>query len=139
MKKSSVQLRFHDMDMLGHMYNGQHTHIFDIGKLEFLRDVVGIRWDAGLGVVNVSTTNTYFQQVKFGDEVEIETTAEKIGTKSFTILHRLIDLCTRQVKAESRVTLVGFDFRNQHSIELLPEWREKLLREIEKDSDVVTI
>ena len=122
------------MDMLGHLYNGQYTHIFDIGKLDFLEQVAGIRWGGGKGVVNVSTTNTYIEQVKFGDRIEIHTLAEKIGTKSFTILHRMVDCENGKIKAESRVTLVAFDFVSQQSMDVLPEWREKLEAAIAEDA-----
>ena len=127
---SPVQLRFHDMDILGHMYNGQYFHIFDIGKLEFLDKVVGIRWGDSVGVVNVSAAITYIEQVKLGDRIEIHTLAEKIGTKSFTILHRMVEKNTGTVKAESRVTLVAFDFARQKSINILPQWRERIVKDI---------
>lgn len=130
---TDVQLRFQDMDMLGHMNNGQYTHVFDIGKLDFLQRVLDIDWrQNGDGVVNVTTTNTYYIQVKFGDTVEIQTTAEKIGGKSFTLLHKMIDKKTGEVKADSRVVLVAFNFKEQKSIDIPAAWRENIEKEIAK-------
>jgi len=132
MIKTPVQLRFHDMDMLGHMYNGQYTHIFDIGKSDFIQTALktDFDWHDGIGFVNVSTTNNYYSQIKFGTNIEIQTTAEKIGTKSLTLLHKMVDVNSGEVKADSLCVLVCFDFRNQKSIAIPNPWREAVEKEI---------
>lgn len=37
-----VQLRWNDIDMLGHLYNGTYYNLFDLGLREFHVDALGV-------------------------------------------------------------------------------------------------
>lgn len=125
-----IQLRFNDIDIQGHMYNGQYQHIFDLGKNEYFDQVLGIEhMDGEQTVVTASSCTNFYIPVGFKDQVVIRTSVEKVGTKSFIVFQQLIDLNTDTLKADSRTVMVGFNAITKQSFAIPDAWREKIGRE----------
>jgi acyl-CoA thioester hydrolase len=122
--ETDIQMRFADIDMLGHVNNVNLQHYFDVGKADYYRKVLGLTMDAHrIGLIIVSTSNSYISQTHYTDHVYVETRMEKIGTKSVTLFQRLVSRDTGELRAESRTVMVAFDFEHQVSIPVLDEWR----------------
>lgn len=129
MKKTEtkVQIRFADVDILGHVNNVNLQHYFDLGKNDFFRTVMGIgfTWKY-LGLITAATNTSYIAQVRPDDNIYVDTQVEKLGNKSLTMFQKIVDRDTNELKAESTSVLVAFDFKNQTSIELPAKWRESI-------------
>lgn len=127
---TSIQLRFNDIDIQGHMYNGQYQHIFDLGKNEYFEQVLGIEhMDGELTVVTANSTTNFYVPVGMKDKIVIRTGIERVGTKSFTVFQQMVDLNTDTVKADSRTVLVGWNAVTKESFAIPQEWREKIEHE----------
>lgn len=127
-----IQLRFNDIDIQGHMYNGQYQHIFDLGKNEYFERVLGIeQMDGRQTVVTANSTTNFYVPVGMKDKIVIRTSIEKVGNKSFTVFQQMVDQNTGTVKADSRTVLVGWNAVNKESFAIPPAWREKIEREEE--------
>ncbi len=124
---TEIQMRFSDVDLFGHVNNVNIQNYYDLGKTDFYANVLGesMNWHKD-SLVIVSVHSDYLAQTKYHDEVYVETAIEKIGTKSFTFLQRLIDRNKQRVNSVCRTVVVGFDFEKQLSMPLLPDWVEKL-------------
>ncbi|MCD7970352.1 MAG: acyl-CoA thioesterase [Alistipes sp.] len=122
-----VQKRFADVDILGHVNNVNLQHYFDIGKSDWFAKVLDAEefWQ-GEGIITAATQTSYLEQTRFGDYVVVETSVEKIGTKSFTLLQRIVAPGSGQVKAESHSVMVAYDFNAQTSIEIPSHWRKAM-------------
>ncbi len=118
-----IQLRFNDIDIQGHMYNGQYQHIFDLGKNEYFERILGIeQMDGAQTVVTASSTTNFYVPVGMKDRIVIRTGIERVGTKSFTVFQEMIDLDTDTV-------LVGWNAVTKESFAIPDVWREKIARE----------
>lgn len=125
-----IQLRFNDIDIQGHMYNGQYQHIFDLGKNEYFERVLGIeQMDGRQTVVTANSTTNFYVPVGMKDRIVIRTSIEKVGNKSFTVFQQMVDQTTGTVKADSRTVLVGWNAEAKESFAIPQEWREKIERE----------
>lgn len=125
-----IQLRFNDIDIQGHMYNGQYQHIFDLGKNAYFEQVLGIeQMDGAETVVTASATTNFYVPVGLKDQIVIRTGVERIGTKSFTVFQQMVDAQTGVVKADSRTVLVGWNAVAKESFAIPEAWREKIRRE----------
>ncbi len=122
-----IQIRFADVDMLGHVNNVNLQHYFDLGKTDYFRRVLklGIVWDQ-LGVITANTNTSYFAQTRMTDRIYVETRVERIGQKSLTVYQRIIEHDSEEVKAESRTVLVAFDFSRQESVPVPESWRQQI-------------
>lgn len=125
-----IQLRFNDIDIQGHMYNGQYQHIFDLGKNEYFERVLGIEhMDGEQTVVTACSTTNFYVPVGMKDQVVIRTGVERIGTKSFTVFQQMVDMKTGVIKADSRTVLVGWNAVAKESFAIPDSWREKIEHE----------
>lgn len=128
-----IQIRFADIDMLRHVNNVNVQHYFDLAKHDFFKKVIG--YETGYnkeGIITAATSSSYLGQTRFKDDVYVETSVEKVGNKSITLLQKLIARGDNAVRAESRSIMVAYDFDDQHSIPVPQEWRKKLEEAIER-------
>ena len=108
------------------MNNVSQQMYFNVGKMEYYEKILGAEvLLADLRILTVSTSTSYTGQVRMHDPVCVTTTCERVGTKSLTLLQRL--LVGGEVRSESRSVMVVFDFARQQSEPVPAEWRERLL------------
>lgn len=121
-----VQQRFSDVDAFQHVNNVAQQDYFDVGKVDFYRQVLGAEVLLGnLRIVTVSTSTSYCGQVRLYDSVRIFTSCERVGNKSITLFQQLV--VDGQVRSESRSVMVVFDFAAQVSRPVPDAWRQRLL------------
>ena len=126
--ETPIQKRFADIDPFQHVNNVAQQSYFDVGKVDYYRQVLGAEVLMGdLRIVTASTSTSYLGQVRFYDDVCVSTTCEKVGTKSIVLLQRLT--VDGEVRSESRSVMVVFDFAVQVSRPVPDAWRERLLAE----------
>ena len=124
--ETPIQKRFSDIDPFQHVNNVSQQMYFDVGKVEYYEKILGAEvLLADLRILTVSTSTSYTGQVRMHDPVCVTTTCERVGTKSLTLLQRL--LVGGEVRSESRSVMVVFDFARQQSEPVPAEWRERLL------------
>lgn len=126
--ETDIQVRFADIDILGHVNNVNLQHYFDLGKSDYMRTVLDLGAfpaSAGAFPITAATQTDYIAQTRPGEAVYVETGVEKIGTKSMTLVQRLIARDGGEVKAASRSVMVAFDFAAQQTVAVTDEWRAK--------------
>lgn len=85
-----IQLRFNDVDAMGHVNNAVIMEFFDLGKARFFSDR-GIHAEEGDFTVMVVHVEVDFRsQIHMNDEIAVETELERIGNKSLHILQRVV-------------------------------------------------
>ena len=127
MTTTPIQMRFADVDMLGHVNNVNQQHYFDVGKSDFFAQVLdpAPNWKQE-GLITVSTYNDYLAQIRYGEPIAVLTRIEKVGNKSFTLFQQIVNTATQEVKTQSRSVLVAFDFVAQVSLPLVEPWRKRV-------------
>lgn len=120
-----LQMRFNDIDMLGHLNNSVYLTFMDLAKTDYFRKVLGekLEWDK-IGVVIVNINCNFCAPTFFDDTIEVETAVVAIGEKSLTLEQRIYSPDNGQVKCECRTIMSGFDMTTNTSTPILPEWIE---------------
>lgn len=122
--ETDIQIRFADVDRLGHVNNVNLQHYFDLGKSEYCSSVLGLKTAGGSEfMIAAATSNSYLAQTRPDELIYVETSVETIGNKSMTIFQRIISRTTGEVKAESRSVMVAFDFDRQTTFVVPDTWR----------------
>ncbi len=123
-----AQIRFSDVDQLGHMNNSVYFSLYDLAKTTYLREVMGgdkMQWQkAGIVVANINAN--FFAPVFFQDELEIQTATIHLGHKSFTLFQRAINKATGEVKCECRTVMVGYNAQTLQSELISKEWKQAI-------------
>lgn len=124
MISTQVQLRWNDMDMLGHLYNGKYQSIFDVGMSEYLSKEMGIVYNENdLWPLKASITINYLRQVHFDHPLAVHTAIESVGNKSMTFVQQLIRTDTQELMADCHTVVVCFDMCNHVSVRVPDIWR----------------
>ena len=135
MIETQIQMRVADIDVLGHVNNVNQQHYFDLGKCDFYKQVLGLTpyWKTA-GLIIVASQTNYLVQTRRDEPISVRTRIIRVGNKSFTLHHQLINSETEQIKTECTAVMVAYNFDEQHSFEMPDEWKAKLTAEMEKDA-----
>lgn len=111
-----LQLRFNDIDVLGHVNNNAQLALFDVGKTEFYNTLSGklADWNKVESVI-VNLNCTFMEQIHFTDPMEVRTRVKKIGERSFVLQQILRNTSSGQICSMCESVLVSIDFENRES------------------------
>ncbi len=129
--KKKIQIRFGDIDIMGHVNNGVQLSYLDLGRLDYFEKVYGqtINWnDAALIVAHLEID--YLSPILLKDNVEVHTHIHKIGTKSVGMTQNIVDSVTGEIKTKTTQVMVSFSQKLAESIEV-PETLKIRIREFE--------
>lgn len=122
--QENVQIRFNDVDVIGHVNNAIILTYFDLGKVKYFEALnhQGIgHGDIDLVIVNV---NVDFKiPVFMGDDIVVKTKIYEIGHKSLKLVQVLFDEKTQHVKSVCRTIMCGFDAKTNTSLPISDEWK----------------
>ena len=120
-----IQLRFNDIDAMGHVNNAVIMEFFDLGKSRFFRDK-GFDVDKQDFTVMVVHVEVDFRsQIRMHDEIAVETEVERVGNKSLHILQRVMK-SDGTCCAECRTVMAGYS-RSTRTSAVIPDVVRKVL------------
>ena len=129
MHKIPVQLRFNDIDILGHLNNTVYFSFFDTGKAYYFRHILGERLDwKKVETVIANIDCAYVAPIYFGENIDVLTRCVSIHEKSFRLQQVLVEARTGEVKAVAETVMVSYDPAGKKSIEMPAHYREALTR-----------
>lgn len=130
--KKKIQIRFGDIDIMGHVNNGVQLSYLDLGRWDYFEQVYGqtINWnDAALIVAHLNID--FLAPILLKDKIEVHTSISKIGTKSVSITQNIVDTNTGDIKTKTSQVMVAFSQKLGKSIEV-PETLKIRIREFEE-------
>ena len=125
-KPIKIQVRFSDLDILGHVNNSVYLSYFEIARVAFFSPLMGLDWDwQKKGVLIKKNEIEYFSPVLLHQEPEISIYTRSIGTKSFILEYDLY--VNEKLYTTGSSVLVCFDSINQTSINIPEQMRQVLV------------
>ena len=129
--KISIKVRFNEVDMLGVCNNAVYINYFEIARIEYIKTAGlmpkdGIFSDGRLFFVVRNEIN-YLKPAFFDDALNIYTRMSYIKNSSFEYEHIVIKESNRNVLVEGKGILVHVDPATKLSVDLPPEFYEKIL------------
>lgn len=86
-----IQVRFKDLDSVGHVNNAVHLTYFEMGRIDFFNKFIKKLDPANAGFVIAHSEVDYKKPIYLHSRVKVETEISKIGNTSFTFTHRILD------------------------------------------------
>ncbi len=118
-----VQMRFNDVDVLGHVNNSLYFTYYDLGKSAYFTTVRNGQMDWTRPDVVIANVNcNFYSPMFFGEPVSVVTRVESIGEKSFKMHQRIVNTVTKEIKSECATVMVAFDADTQQSKQLPQVW-----------------
>lgn len=122
-----LQIRFNDIDGVGHVNNNMFGEYFDLGRMHYFEQALGeqIDWRRGRVLVLVHTEADYLGQVFLYDRMSVLTRVTDTGSRSVKMYQQIVD-ARGTVRVEGRSVLSTYDFDTRRSFPLPEAWREKI-------------
>ena len=116
--KLAIQIRWRDLDALGHVNNAVYLTYFELARLAYIRAVLGT--DAPIDrrtllpvdfqFILAEVTCHYRSPATLGDQLVTTIWVAQVGRKSFVFEYRITDEVTERLVAEGCSTQVWFDY-----------------------------
>ncbi len=133
-----LQLRWSDLDPLGHVNNATYITYFEIGRSLFMLKA-SPSWDWNKNMFLIANVSCNFQRELKMDvkNPKVRCRVSKIGGKSFNIEYQVTSEKNGQtvVHATGSTTQVMFDMATRKTIEM-PEWLKAELTAFEKEGSI---
>ncbi|MBD5269059.1 MAG: acyl-CoA thioesterase [Muribaculaceae bacterium] len=122
-----VQLRFNDVDILGHVNNTVYFSFYDTGKAQYFRAVRRGKMDFRKVETVIANINcAYINSIYYGEDIELLTRCEVIKDKSFILLQMLRERNTGEVKSICETVMVSIDTETHKAVPVPEDWRHDL-------------
>ena len=133
-QKTPIQIRFKDIDMMGHVNNANYITYFELARLtyfEALKDEgVKIDW-VNAGVILAKIEMEYKQPILLEDKAFVYTWVSRIGSKSFDMacsIVRVVDGVEVEA-ARGLAVIVCFNYKTNETIAIPEIWKAKMMGE----------
>ena len=128
--KTPVQVRFADIDKMGHVNNAIFLSYFETARIKYFDEVVGERIDWTVkGMILAKSIVDYKKPIFQNDTLQVYSSVTKIGNKSFEISGVIVKIKNgkEEIAASSVITLVCFDYQKSETIIIPDDWKKQLL------------
>lgn len=132
--KIPIQIRFKDVDMMGHVNNANHFTYLELARVKYFDTVSGEKTNwTKTGIILAKTIIDYKLPILLTDQLFVYTKCSRIGNKSFDLIYKIIKEETGKeiLLADASTVLVCYDYGKGQSILMPDEWKKKI-QEFEK-------
>jgi acyl-CoA thioester hydrolase len=128
--RTPIQIRFKDLDKVGHVNNANHLTYFELARMHYSDDVLGrIDWSKN-GFVVASARIEYRKPILLEDKVFVLTRTVKMGTKSFEMEYIIIkveDDGSETSLATGASTMVCMNYQTHQTIPIPEAWKKQVM------------
>jgi acyl-CoA thioester hydrolase len=126
--KTSIETRFADFDMMGHVNNAVYFTYMEIGRVKYWRHA--IQWDwKKTGVVIGKASIRYILPVFIEDKIHMYVRTARIGTSSFDLEYLIVKMVYGKevVCSKGMTTCIAFDYELKKAIPIPETERNKMI------------
>lgn len=116
-----------DLDAFGHVNNAVYLTYIENARVAYLKEVVGARRVDEIRNIIASVTINYRESATYGDVVEVGVRIDRIGTKSFVLVHEIQTSDGRPLVDATSVQVM-YDYDRDESIPFPDDWLEMVER-----------
>jgi acyl-CoA thioester hydrolase len=127
----SMQVRFADLDVLGHLNNAKYVTYMEQVRVQYFIDVCAWhgKWEE-FGMILARTEIDYALPIFYGDTVNAYVRTSRLGGKSFdfhyVITRQLSPEAEPLIAAQAKTVMVAYDYGADTTIAIPEVWRQKI-------------
>ena len=115
-----IQIRFNDIDQMGHVNNAVIMEYLDLGKESFFSSRGLIPAEDDFTVMVVHYEVDFRAQIHYRDSITVHTSVESFGNKSFTLVQQVVNTVSGVVCVQCRTVMSGYR-RSTASSDVIPQ------------------
>ena len=123
-----IDVRFRDLDAMGHVNNAVFFTYFEEGRKCFFHHITGSSDPSAFNFILAHIRCDYLRPVKLSDRLSLHMRISDIGSKRFNLEYRLVNTSDEScVYAKGESVQVCFDYKENKTVEVPESLKEKLL------------
>jgi acyl-CoA thioester hydrolase len=126
--KTNIEMRFADLDMMGHVNNAIYFTYMEIGRTKYWKHA--IQWDWGsTGVVIGKASIDYIAPIFLGDKVSMYVRTSRIGRTSFDLEYLIVkDVNGKEIVcSKGKTVCVAYDYTSKAPSAIPDKERNKMI------------
>ena len=126
--KTTIETRFADFDMMGHVNNAVYFTYMEIARTKYW--VNAIKWDwKRTGVIIAKASLDYIKPILIDDKIHMYVRTSRIGKSSFDLEYLLVKIENGQevVCSKGKTVCVAFDYQSKTSTAIPESEKNKML------------
>ena len=121
-----IQVRYSDMDMLGHANNAVYLTYLELARLEYFEHV-SRRQRQHIGLVLAHASMDFRLPITPGVEPVVRIRTSKLGTTSMTMENLITDTSGEQIYYSATTILVAIDTHTGRPVPIAEEEKQKMI------------
>ena len=121
-----VEVRFRDLDALGHVNNAVYLTYFEIARTHYWTQLFGIGSYEEFGFLVVRTECNYRSPAHFGEKLRVATGITALKNSSFVFDYEVTEIGSGGLIADGKSVQVCFDSKEKRTTEIPAGLRKKV-------------
>ena len=123
-----LQIRFNDIDIMGHVNNAVFQHYFDYARIKYFEDVFGepLCWDK-ITLILAGINIDFIHPVHIYHEIGVFSKTTLLGNKSLQMIQEVHKLPENKKMAFSQVALVAYNVPAGNSVTIPDSWKQDII------------
>jgi len=126
-----VQMRFRDIDGMGHVNNAVFLSYMELARTHFYLTYANKRSLEEIDFILAHVEIDFEAPAEWGDEVQVSVWPSAIGTTSFSLSYEMRDKKSGRLLARSKSVLVSYDYERRQKKPIPLEFRSVLEANLE--------
>lgn len=130
--KTTIELRFADLDVMGHVNNAVYFTYMEVGRTKYWKHAINWDWQS-TGVVIGQASIDYISPIFFEDKISLYVRTSRIGNKSFDLEYLIVKTVNGKeiLCSKGKTVCVAFDYATK-SPTVIPEKERQKMMEFEQ-------
>jgi len=126
--KTTIEMRFADLDMLGHVNNAVYFTYMEVGRTKYWNHAINWDWHK-TGVIIGQASIDYLAPLFLGDKITMYVRTSRIGTTSFDLEYLIVkDVNGKEVTcSKGKTVCVAFDYSSKKPVPIPDRDRNKMM------------
>jgi acyl-CoA thioester hydrolase len=124
---TQIDIRFRDVDAMGHVNNAVFFTYFEEGRKRFFFELFKVSDPSAFPFIMAHISCDYLRPIKLGNEPVLQMWVKEIGTKSFNLGYKLVDASDKDiVYAKGESVQVCYDYTQSKSMGVPEELKQTI-------------
>jgi acyl-CoA thioester hydrolase len=126
--KTNLEMRFADLDMMGHVNNAVYFTYMEIGRTKYWERAINWDWQT-TGVVIGRASIDYILPIFLNDKISIYVRTSRIGNTSFDLEYLLVknENGKEIICSKGKTVCIAFDYKSKTPIQIPDKEKNKMI------------
>lgn len=126
--RTTIPIRFSDMDAYGHVNNAVYLTYFEIARSNYWKDIVKWDWNEN-GIILGRSEINYLKPILLNDEIACYVRTTRIGNSSFDIMYVLVKITEagEEICTTGKTVCISYDYGANKSVPIPSAQRRRMI------------